>query len=124
MYFKRHIRNKSLTILKEKNNIDQLESLALRDICKNKNLVFRNTDKDSTTVIMYKKHYLVEGCQQLNNNTHYCKEIPLFIQISVKFAEILNRLRHSGVITENNYNLYYQQLRLYMLIKIYKAFNS
>ena len=31
---------KSLTILKEKNNIDQSESLALRDIRKNKSLVF------------------------------------------------------------------------------------
>jgi len=45
---------KSLTILKEKNNIDQSESLTLRDIRRNKSLLFIKADKGSATVIMDK----------------------------------------------------------------------
>ena len=64
---------KSLTILKEKNNIDQSESLALRNIPKNKSLVFKKADKGSATVIMDKKYYLAESYRQLNNTHHYKK---------------------------------------------------
>ena len=71
MYFKLHIRNKKLNHSEGKNNIDQSESLALRDIRKNKSLVFKKTDKGSATVIMDKKYYLAEGYRQLNNTHNY-----------------------------------------------------
>ena len=50
---------KSLTILKETNNIDQSESLALRNIRKNKSLVFKKADKGSAKMKVYKKYYLL-----------------------------------------------------------------
>jgi len=51
---------------------------------------------------MDKKYYLAEGYQQLNNTRHYQKNwTPVFLQTSVKVAEILKRLRNSGVITTN-----------------------
>jgi len=121
---------KSLTILKENNNIDQSKSLALRDIRRNKSLVFKKADKGSATVIMDKKYYFDEGYRQLNNNHHYRKiKTPLFPQTSVKVSEILNRLRNSGVITGKQLQFLLPPInprpwRFYMFPKIHKAFNS
>jgi len=80
-------------------------------------------------VIIYKTYYLAEGYRQLNNTRHCQKKLtPLFPQTSVKVAEILNRLRNSGVITDKQLQYLLSLInpmprRFYMLSKIPKAFN-
>jgi len=93
---------KRLTILKENNNIDQLESLVLWDISKNKNFVFFKSRQKLSNSDKGYMHYL--PVQQIK--TH------LFPQTSVKVSKILNRLRNSGIITGRQLYLYLRIPRL------------
>ena len=79
---------------------------------------------------MDKKYYLPESYRQINNTHHYKTFLTiLFPQISLKIAEILNRLRNSGDITDNKLQFVLPLInprphKLYILPKFDKAFNS
>jgi hypothetical protein len=76
-YAKEEIRQDCSVILRRvkppKNNITKEESLALKSLNNNKNLVFLKADKGGATVVMNKENYIEKMLDHLNNSGSYKK---------------------------------------------------
>lgn len=117
----------SLQILPEKNNISKHETLAIKELKSNTNIVIKKADKGSATVIMDKASYLLEGYRQLNNTDNYLEiSEPIYHMTAIKIKDIVRKLLLLGLITDKQSKFLSppQEPRpryFYMLPKIHKA---
>lgn len=121
---------KKLQIKKEKNNLPKLEYQALLNLGKNRDIVIKNADKGSVTVIMDRNSYLHEGYRQLSNPQHYLRiDQPLHLETAKKISQILKTLLDEHVITKKQFSYLApprepRPRRFYMLPKIHKPTNE
>ena len=114
----------------EPNNISALETRALTELQKNKNIVIKPADKGSSIVIMDRDQYVFEVERQLNDQIYYKKlSKPIYLDTIKPVLRILNSLKNSKYINEKQ-RLYLigeqepQPRRFYILPKIHKDSSS
>lgn len=120
----------NLEIKKERNNLPKVEYQALLKLGKNRDIVIKNADKGSITVIMDRNSYLQEGYRQLSNPQHYLRiDQPLHMETAKKITQILKNLLDEHMITNKQFNYLLpprepRPRRFYMLPKIHKPPNE
>ncbi len=60
----------------------------MRQLCNNRDVVFKKADKESVTVIINEVRHLPEDYRQLNNSFHYKKLNAVNREADVNFSEI------------------------------------
>jgi hypothetical protein len=115
------------SLKRPKQNITQMERIALISIRNNKNIVIQKADKANTTVIMDKEKYIQEGNRQLASERHYQ---PLNNDISQETQEmvnlIINKMYSVGELNKQTWEFLtandkiVKTPQLYLLPKIHK----
>ena len=65
----------NLEVPYHRNNLNDGEVKALKNIRQNSDIIIKSADKGSATVIMDKQNYINEGYRQLDDNRYYKKII-------------------------------------------------
>lgn len=79
--------------IKEKENLSAEDTLALKSLQSNKNIVIKPADKGSAVVIMDGSTYVNEALRQLNNTQHYkALDAPIYPDSFPSLKEILTSL--------------------------------
>ena len=110
----------------DEENLTKLEQDALKNLKRQKDLIFKPADKGGQVVIMNREDYVREGLRQLEIPQHYQQiENPIFPDTQIEITHILQQLRLEGFI--NDKQLEYllppeicRERRLYLLPKIHK----
>lgn len=110
----------------EEANITPEETIALKQLTTNHQIVIKPADKGSAIVIMDKDQYLTEAYNQLNNPEYYRKlSEPVYPQTIPKIQLILENLKAKKFINQKQYtylrgNTPVRPRRFYILPKIHK----
>lgn len=111
---------------KEKHNLPENETQALKQLINNKNIIIKPADKGSTTVVMDRQQYLWEAYRQLNNTEYYRKlSGPIYPDTVPMIHKILDTLKNKKFINHKQH-LYLsgppiiRPRRFYLLPKIHK----
>ena len=113
-----------------RNNLNDGEIKALKNIRQNSDIIIKPADKGSATVIMDKQNYINEGYRQLGDNRYYEKiENPIFSETSLKVNEILLDLLSKKFISEKQFQYLKspeepRPRQFYMLPKIHKPLDK
>jgi len=92
-------------ILPGKMNIDREETLALKSLKNNDNIVIKSADKGGAIVIMDKDAYIREGNRQLQDPKYYRKlEEPIYPKNATKINAILEDLLHRRIIEKKQFD--------------------
>ena len=116
----------NLQVPYHRNNLNNAEIKALKNIRQNPDIIIKSADKGSATVIMDKQNYINEGYRQLGDERYYKKiETPIFPETLLKVNEILINLLSKGIISEKQFQYLKspeepRPRQLYMLPKIHK----
>lgn len=89
-----------MNVISDIPNISNEEFLALEDLQKQKNLVFKKADKGNAIVIMELDYYIQEALRQLNNENFYTRiDEPIYPATFDQVTDILQDLRNKGFLT-------------------------
>lgn len=123
-----HVKNdlERMPITRKRKNLTNGELQALHSLRKNKNLVIKKADKNSTTVVLDKERYIKQALTHLSGNTHY--EILIKSrseEIKMQLNTLINQLYKNRFIDKITYKYLTEKRdekigRLYMLSKIHK----
>lgn len=111
---------------RNKSNLTSKETVALKELIKNKNIVIKPADKGSSVVILDRSEYLWEGYRQLGDKNYYVKLAqPIYPDTIPLVQEVVNQLQERNVIThkQKTYLLDSSEpraRRFYLLPKIHK----
>ena len=120
----------NLEVPYHRNNLNDGEVKALKNIRQNSDIIIKSADKGSATVIMDKQNYINEGYRQLDDNRYYKKiENPIYSETSLKVNEILLDLLNKKFITEKQFEYLKSPAeprprQFYMLPKIHKPLDK
>lgn len=111
---------------KIKTNMSKQEIIGMKDLISNNNIVIKEADKGSTTVILDREQYIREAQRQLNNEEYYKKiDNPIYPETIKKVQQILQILYIKKYINKEQKE-YLQgdtnprERRFYILPKIHK----
>ena len=119
-----------LEIPKEKSNLSKGQYQAFQKLKSNPNIIIKQADKGSSTVIMSKDAYIREGMRQLNDPVFYEKlSAPIFPETAETVLDIVFELKNKGYITEKQFDFLKppEEPRpriFYFLPKIHKPLNK
>ena len=107
-------------------NLKPDEREALRDLKSRSDIVIRDADKGSATVIMDRQRYIDEGLRQLNDDKVY-RRVPLSTipVVETKIATLCDRLLSEGLLTPDMHKHAIctdtKPARFYLLPKVHKT---
>ena len=119
-----------LQIPKENSNLTSGQLQALNRLKSNQNIIIKQADKGSSTVIMSKDAYIREGMRQLSDPVFYEKlPGPIFPQTAETVLDIVHDLRLKGFITDKQFDFLKPPPEprpriFYFLPKIHKPLNK
>ena len=119
-----------LQIPKETQNLTPGQLQALQKLKSNQNIIIKQADKGSSTVIMTKDAYIREGMRQLNDPVFYEKlPGPIYPETAETVLDIVFDLKNKGFINEKQFDFLKppQDPRpriFYFLPKIHKPLNK
>ena len=94
-----------MRIIPEDPNLHPAQYLALEELSKKDDLVFKKSDKGNAIVIMDKQNYIDEAMSQLNKSKYYEPiSEPIYTSTFEEVTSILAELKNKGLINQSQLN--------------------
>ena len=108
-----------------KPNLTREQTMSLRELSENPEIVIKKADKGSAVVVMNTTDYLREGYRQLSDSKFYTKlGHDCTDQVATNVTQTLTKMREKGLISDKNFEhlnpTNCTEARFYMLPKIHK----